>query len=164
MQIQKIFSDINGDEKLYSVLMTEEELAMFSEEVEEEKKSSKGKKAAAVAAGTTVATAGTIVGAKKAGEKMVKDHLNNVGKMKELVKKEMKSGKTLNEADKAARKAVMENSLGAKLQKPAAAVTKAGKAIAQHVGRNGKAYGIGAGVAATAAAGTVIAKKRNKKN
>lgn len=31
MKIQKIFSEVNTEEKLYSVLMTEEELALFSE-------------------------------------------------------------------------------------------------------------------------------------
>jgi hypothetical protein len=31
MEIQKIFSEIDTDEKLYSVLMSEEELALFSE-------------------------------------------------------------------------------------------------------------------------------------
>ena len=36
MEIQKIFSEIDTDEKLYSVLMTEEELALFSEAIEDE--------------------------------------------------------------------------------------------------------------------------------
>lgn len=31
MEIQKIFSEINTDEKLYSVLLSEDELALFSE-------------------------------------------------------------------------------------------------------------------------------------
>lgn len=31
MKIQKIFSEVNTDEKLYSVLMSEEELSLFSE-------------------------------------------------------------------------------------------------------------------------------------
>ena len=31
MEIQKIFSDISGEERLYSVLMSEKEAALFSE-------------------------------------------------------------------------------------------------------------------------------------
>ena len=35
MEIQKIFSEIDTDERLYSVLMSEEEVALFSEMIEE---------------------------------------------------------------------------------------------------------------------------------
>ena len=42
MEIQKIFSDMYGEERLYSVLMTEEELALFSE-VKENKNKKKNK-------------------------------------------------------------------------------------------------------------------------
>lgn len=38
MEIMKIFSDVEGTEKLYSVLMNEEELALFSEVKEEAEK------------------------------------------------------------------------------------------------------------------------------
>lgn len=38
MEIQKIFSDMYGEERLYSVLMTEDELALFSEVKENKNK------------------------------------------------------------------------------------------------------------------------------
>lgn len=38
MKIQKIFSEINTNEKLYSVLMNEDELALFSNILEDNKK------------------------------------------------------------------------------------------------------------------------------
>lgn len=44
MEIQKIYSEVNTDEKLYSVLLSEDELALFSEAIEEKKTISKSDK------------------------------------------------------------------------------------------------------------------------
>lgn len=69
MEIQKIFSEIDTDERLYSVLMSEEELSLYSEmietlysEEEESQKSSGLKKAgkAALIGGSAAALAGGI--------------------------------------------------------------------------------------------------------
>ena len=69
MEIQKIFSEIDTDERLYSVLMSEEELSLYSEmietlysEEEESQKSSGLKKAgkAALIGGSAAALAGRI--------------------------------------------------------------------------------------------------------
>ena len=62
MEIQKIFSDMYDEERLYSVLLDEEEMALYSEIMrmyadDEKKKMSTGKKAAIATAGT-LATAG----------------------------------------------------------------------------------------------------------
>ena len=68
MEIQKIFSEIDTDERLYSVLMSEEELSLYSEMIEtlyseeESQKSSGLKKAgkAALIGGSAAALAGGI--------------------------------------------------------------------------------------------------------
>lgn len=76
MEIMKVFSSYDDygyeDERLYSVLMTEDEVALFSEVKEEaEKKGLSKKEKAALAA---AATGAAIYGANKAGR-----HFENVG-------------------------------------------------------------------------------------
>ncbi len=61
MEIQKIFSEINTDERLYSVLLSEDELALFSELQKEKEKKSKIRqlgKAAAIGGGVAALSAG----------------------------------------------------------------------------------------------------------
>ena len=70
MEIQKIFSDQYDDERLYSVLLTEDEMAlyqyMFSEEEEQPKKKMSAGNKAAIASGATTAalTAASIAAGK----------------------------------------------------------------------------------------------------
>ena len=110
MEIQKIFSDMYGEERLYSVLMTEEEVALFSEiveEIEEEeakktkrpRMSKKAKIAAGVGTGAVVIPAAAYGGevlVNKAGEKLVKS-----GKMKKLGEKMANAKALQNTASKA---------------------------------------------------------------
>lgn len=82
MEIQKIFSDMYDEERLYSVLLTEDEMALYQymfsdgdevEEVVEEKpkkKMSKAAKAGLIAAGTTATAAGAIYGGRKLGVRL----------------------------------------------------------------------------------------------
>lgn len=77
MEIQKIFSNVeNPKETLYSVLMTEDEVALFSEmeeEIEEGKKKGMSRKTKA-AIGTGVGAAATgagVYGANKLGKKLL---------------------------------------------------------------------------------------------
>lgn len=111
MEIQKIFSDMYGEERLYSVLMTEDEVALFSEvmeEIEEAEEASKKKrprmsKKAKIAAGVvggTVAIPAAAYGGEvlvnKAGEKLVKS-----GKMVKLGEKMANAKALQNTASKA---------------------------------------------------------------
>ena len=61
MEIQKIFSEINTDERLYSVLLSEDELALFSELQKGKEEKSKIRqlgKAAAIGGGIASLSAG----------------------------------------------------------------------------------------------------------
>ena len=109
MEIQKIFSDQYDEERLYSVLMTEEELALFSEameEVEEPKKSSTGKKiakGAGIAAGTVAALAAAGYGVKKGADAvnkkavhdLVRGNVKNRKKAENLIKRSHKVSEKL---------------------------------------------------------------------
>ena len=110
MEIQKIFSEIDTDERLYSVLMSEEELSLYSEmietlysEEEESQKSSGLKKAGKVAliGGSAAALAGGI-GGTAIVHKVAKDAANKYG-VAGL------SQKSTHEIGKIATKAVKQN-------------------------------------------------------
>ena len=79
MEIQKIFSDTEGSERLFSVLMTEDELALFSDMKEEEEKKgmSKGAKVALGVGGATAATGAGIYGANKVGKVLINKAMKN---------------------------------------------------------------------------------------
>ena len=105
MEIQKIFSDMYDEERIYSVLMNEDEIALFSDLCEylysddetSKKKLSTGAKVGLGVAGAGLGTAAGIYGANKAGkalmskaEKLAADHANliNMAKSGTLTKKE----------------------------------------------------------------------------
>lgn len=118
MEIMKIFSDTEGSEKLFSVLMTEDELALFSDMKEEEEKKgmSKGAKVALGVGGATAATGAGIYGANKVGKVLVNKAMKN-GK-NALVDLSTKEGQRLNNAVK------RQIKVGELLQKPAKAIAK----------------------------------------
>ena len=118
MEIMKIFSDTEGSERLYSVLMTEDELALFSDMKEEEEKKgmSKGAKVALGVGGATAATGAGIYGANKVGKVLVNKAMKN-GK-NALVDLSTKEGQRLNNAVK------RQIKVGELLQKPAKAIAK----------------------------------------
>ena len=130
MEIQKIFSDTEGSERLFSVLMTEDELALFSDMKEEEDKKgmSKGAKVAlGVVGGATAATGAGIYGANKVGKvlvnkagKIAKDNarLVNLAKTGTLGKREQEA------ADKLVKAVGRNTRIGELLQKPAKAIAK----------------------------------------
>ena len=130
MEIMKIFSDTEGSERLFSVLMTEDELALFSDMKEEEEKKgmSKGAKVAlGVVGGATAATGAGIYGANKVGKvlvnkagKIAKDNarLVNLAKTGTLGKREQEA------ADKLVKAVGRNTRIGELLQKPAKAIAK----------------------------------------
>lgn len=130
MEIMKIFSDTEGSERLFSVLMTEDELALFSDMKEEEEKKgmSKGAKVAlGVVGGATAATGAGIYGANKVGKvlvnkagKIAKDNarLVNLAKTGNLGKREQEA------ADKLVKAVGRNTRIGELLQKPAKAIAK----------------------------------------
>ena len=130
MEIMKIFSDTEGSERLFSVLMTEDELALFSDMKEEEEKKgmSKGAKVAlGVVGGATAATGAGIYGANKVGKvlvnkagKIAKDNarLVNMAKTGTLGKREQEA------ADKLVKAVDRNTRIGELLQKPAKAIAK----------------------------------------
>ena len=130
MEIMKIFSDTEGSERLFSVLMTEDELALFSDMKEEEEKKgmSKGAKVAlGVVGGATAATGAGIYGANKVGKVLVnkagyiaKDNarLVNLAKTGTLGKREQEA------ADKLVKAVGRNTRIGELLQKPAKAIAK----------------------------------------
>ena len=122
MEIMKIFSSYDDygyeDERLYSVLMNEDELALFSDMKEEEEKKgmSKGAKVALGVGGATAATGAGIYGANKVGKVLVNKAMKN-GK-NALVDLSTKEGQRLNNAVK------RQIKVGELLQKPAKAIAK----------------------------------------
>ena len=134
MEIMKIFSSYDDygyeDERLYSVLLSEEELALFSDMKEEEEKKgmSKGAKVAlGVVGGATAATGAGIYGANKVGkvlinkaDKIAKDNarLVNMAKTGTLGKREQEA------ADKLVKAVGRNTRIGELLQKPAKAIAK----------------------------------------
>ena len=130
MEIMKIFSYTEGSERLFSVLMTEDELALFSDMKEEEEKKgmSKGEKVAlGVVGGATAATGAGIYGANKVGKvlvnkagKIAKDNarLVNLAKTGTLGKREQEA------ADKLVKAVGRNTRIGELLQKPAKAIAK----------------------------------------
>lgn len=129
MEIMKIFSDTEGSERLFSVLMTEDELALFSDMKEEEEKKgmSKGAKVALGVVGATAATGAGIYGANKVGKvlvnkagKIAKDNarLVNMAKTGTLGKREQEA------ADKLVKAVGRNTRIGELLQKPAKAIAK----------------------------------------
>ena len=129
MEIMKIFSDTEGSERLFSVLMTEDELALFSDMKEEEEKKgmSKGAKVALGVGGATAATGAGIYGANKVGKvlvnkagKIAKDNarLVNLAKTGTLGKREQEA------ADKLVKAVGRNTRIGELLQKPAKTIAK----------------------------------------
>lgn len=119
MEIMKIFSDVEGTEMLYSVLMDEDELALFSEvkeALEEEeapkKKLSKKAKVGLGVTGAAAATGAGIYGANKIGRKLEAEGAKvlhnahvNPGKLGERVANaQVKAGKILQSPAKAIKK------------------------------------------------------------
>lgn len=122
MEILKIFSDANDEERLYSVLLSEEELVLFSE-VKDDPASSglgKGAKVGLGVAGATAATGAGIYGAKKAGKVIVNRAqrvLDNAGsKIGSSFEKDLMKGEKMMK-------------VGEKLQKPADVISKTVKKV-----------------------------------
>lgn len=172
MEIQKIYSDIYDDERLYSVLMSEDEMALYQaifsddeedEEMEEAPKGRGKKIAAGVAGGTAVGT-GAIVGGKYAGR-----HLRAKGSdLSRRVSNAVTKGQLIAEDEQILRKQAGRNiKIGKALEKPADVIVKgknaavnAGRNAARWVGKNkGKSALIAAGVTA-AGAGTAYGAKK----
>lgn len=116
MEILKIFSDANNEERLYSVLLSEEELALFSENNE----LGTGAKVGLGVAGATAATGAGIYGAKKAGKVIVdraQKVLDNAGsKIGSSFEKDLMKGEKMMK-------------VGEKLQKPADAISRTVKKV-----------------------------------
>lgn len=116
MEILKIFSDANDEERLYSVLLSEEELALFSED----NKLGTGAKVGLGVAGATAATGAGIYGAKKAGKVIVdraQKVLDNAGsRIGSSYEKDFMKGEKMMK-------------VGEKLQKPADAISKMVKKV-----------------------------------
>ena len=116
MEILKIFSDANDEERLYSVLLSEEELALFSENNE----LGTGAKVGLGVAGATAATGAGIYGAKKAGKVIVdraQKVLDNAGsKIGSSFEKDLMKGEKMMK-------------VGEKLQKPADAISRTIKKV-----------------------------------
>ena len=116
MEILKIFSDANDEERLYSVLLSEEELALFSED----NKLGTGSKVGLGVAGATAATGAGIYGAKKAGRVIVdraQKVLDNAGsKIGSSYEKDFMKGEKMMK-------------VGDKLQKPADAISRTIKKV-----------------------------------
>lgn len=102
MEIQKIFSEIDTDERIYSVLLSEGELALFSEIQKEEmseedynKVNDKMIKKALKGLGGSVSGVGlTALAQKKYFDSLAKSSVGNVVKEKELAKLLKKQAKT----------------------------------------------------------------------
>ena len=116
MEILKIFSDANDEERLYSVLLSEEELALFSEN----NGLGTGAKVGLGVAGATAATGAGIYGAKKAGRVIVdraQKVLDNAGsKIGSSYEKDFMKGEKMMK-------------VGDKLQKPADASSRTIKKV-----------------------------------
>lgn len=167
MQIQKIFSDYYDDERLYSVLMDEYELALFSEAVEEAEEESRGGKRSLVGAGVGAAGAlGAAYGLGKGSgwlnKKLANRREKASNKLVEKIGEARASGKTGKEIEK------LQKKLG-KLTGEGRIEKLAGKYnnvttkewIKAHPG---KAAAIAAGVAAIGAgAGYGVSKLKGKK-
>ena len=128
MEIMKIFSDTEGSERLFSVLMTEDELALFSDMKEEEEKKgmSKGAKVALGVGGATAATGAGIYGANKVGKVLV--NKAKISKEDAIIIDLAKTGilgkKDQEAANKLVRAAGRNKRIGELLQKPAKAIAK----------------------------------------
>jgi hypothetical protein len=102
MEIQKIFSEIDADERIYSVLLSEEELALFSEIKKEEmseedynKVDNKIAKKALKGLGGSVSGVGLAALAhKKYFDHLAKSSVGKIVKEKELAKLLKKQAKT----------------------------------------------------------------------
>ena len=125
--------DENGEEKLFSTteIMSEEAYVekLYAEAEKEEKKSSVGKKVAIGAgatAGTAAAAGGTIYGAKKLGDyivkKAVKDLINDKNLSDEQYRKRVKVGVALQEPEK-------------KVEEVSKKVTKKAKDVSKEAGK-----------------------------
>lgn len=75
MEIQKIFSDEWDDERLYSVLMSEEELMLFSEDEEDQKN-----RTSKLLGGAGIAAAG-VIGGRSLGHNLVGKTINSLGEL-----------------------------------------------------------------------------------
>ena len=171
MQIQKIFSDYNDDERLYSVLMDEYELALFSEAVEaeeEDARSGKGLKGALVGAGIGAGAAGAAYGLGK-GSNWLSNKLNTrrSSSYTKLVKKirEMENaGADAKKIEKLEKKADKLLSAG-RMEKWTRGYNKATNKTQEWIKNNpGKASAIAAGVLALGAGtGYGVSKLKNRK-
>ena len=157
MEIQKIFSEIDTDERLYSVLMSEEELSLYSEMIEtlyseEEDKGKNLKRAGNAALAGTVAagTYGTYQAMKgqgiidKANTTIAKHNAQNILNSSPFLKR--KRGITSKKAFERYK---------AMVEKRVAPMAKKSK-IASGVAAAGLATGLGLKIAAN--------KKKNKDN
>ena len=134
MEIQKIFSNVeNPEETLYSVLMTEDEVALFSEmEEEEEKKGMSRKTKAALGTGVGVAATGaSVYGANKLGQKLSargQQIMDNAGsKVGSDYAKDLVRGERVQK-------------IGEKLQKPASFITGGVKGAKDKVAHNAEVW------------------------
>lgn len=177
MEIQKIFSDMYGEERLYSVLMTEDEVALFSEL--QDRFFGNAEVSAARAALSTEA----FQNAKKTGlipkNTTYNQFLKKMGG-KNAVAKEMKNRQMTSAADlltkqeQAAAKAeaqaaarTMNNNTANYISKTSRdskkikAAMKGAKAL-EHLKKNKVAYGLGTlGVGAATGGAYLLGKKRN---
>ena len=172
MQIQKIFSDHYNNERLYSVLMDENELALFSEAVEEAEedgaRSGKGLKGALIGTGVGAGTVGAAYGLGK-GSGWLSNKLNtrrssSYTKLVNKIKEMENAGADAKKIEKLEKKADKLLSAG-RMEKWAKGYNNATNKTQEWIKKNpGKAAAIAAGVAALGAgAGYGVSKLKGKK-
>ena len=169
MQIQKIFSDYCDNERLYSVLMNEYELALFSEAVEEAEKEEScdsGLRDSLIGAGIGAGAAGAAYGLGKGSGWLNKKLANRRSKKMEKISKQLEK-LTAADAEKVKKLQVKKLDLKntGRLEKLAGKYGETTNKTQEWIKKNpGKASAIAAGVLALGAgAGYGVSKLKGKK-
>ena len=168
MQIQKIFSDYYDDERLYSVLMDEYELALFSEAKEAEE--SHGRRDSLIGAGVGAGTVGAAYGLGKGSGWLNKKLAERRGKTTDEVIKKLAEAKAVGktttdkELEKLTKKLDKLKDQG-RIEKWAKGYNDATNKTQEWIKKNpGKASAIAAGVLALGAGtGYGISKLKGRK-
>ena len=167
MQIQKIFSDYYDNERLYSVLMDEDELALFSEAKEAEEESH-GLRDSLIGAGVGAGTVGAAYGLGKGSgwlrKKLAERRGKASDKLVEKIGEARVNGKTAEEIKKLQKK--LDKSLKeGRIEKLSGKYGEFTNKTQNWIKNNpGKASAIAAGVLALGAgAGYGVSKLKNRK-